>query len=116
METETLPVVTETRVQPAAKKAAVKKTAKKKAAAKPAKVKGVLTLPSGKFEVSIFLGAFDRLEEAIAAREQGLALRESIKAAPTPKKKRQPRPTNPFRNISDQSGRAHTARLFVGGP
>lgn len=75
---------TETHIRAAAKKVA-KKTSKKK----PEKVKGILTLPSGKHEVSIFLGAFDRIGDAISAREQGLALRESLKAepAPAPKKK-----------------------------
>lgn len=80
METATMP--TETRVRAAKKKA--KPAAKKKTE----KVKGILTLPSGRFEVSVFLGAFERIEDAISAREQGLALRESLKAAPAPAPKK----------------------------
>jgi hypothetical protein len=70
------------RTQPAKKKATVKK------AAKPAKVQGVHALPSGRFEVTMFLGAFDTIEEAIACREKGVAFRESLKAAPAKKKRK----------------------------
>jgi hypothetical protein len=68
------------RTKPAKKKAAAKKP-------KPAKVQGIHTLPSGRFEVTLFLGAFDTVEEAVAAREKGIALRESFKAAPVKTKK-----------------------------
>jgi hypothetical protein len=72
---------TPARTKPAKKKVAAKK-------AKPAKVQGIHTLPSGRFEVTLFLGAFDTVEEAIAAREKGIALRESFKAAPTKTKRK----------------------------
>jgi hypothetical protein len=79
----------ETQAMPATKtRAAVKKVVKKTAKKKLEKVVGVHVLPNGKFEVSIFLGAFDRIEDAIAAREQGLALREALKAAPAPAPKK----------------------------
>jgi hypothetical protein len=77
---------TETRTQPAAKKVAKKtKTAAK--AKKPEKVKGIGNV-NGRFEVVMFLGSYDTIEEAIACREKGLAFRESLKAAPAPAPKK----------------------------
>lgn len=81
----------ETQVMPAAEprvRVAAKKVAKKAKPAKAKKVVGIHTLPNGKHEVSIFLGAFDRIEDAVAARDKGIALRESIKAAPAPAPKK----------------------------
>lgn len=77
--TVTLEAAAPARTIPANNKVAAKK-------AKPAKAQGVHALPSGRFEVTMFLGAFDTIEEAIACREKGVEFRKSLKAAA--KKKR----------------------------
>jgi hypothetical protein len=80
-------VMVATPAAPTRNPAAKKKVAKKVAAKKPEKVRGIGRV-GNKFEVVLFLGSFDKIEDAIACREKGLAFRESLKAAPRATKKK----------------------------